>query len=188
MKHTNGFIYLGHDFFCALAHGAFSVQVQIHRRYSERDKRFETYNSARTMVSIGIAQPNTLDPVEREYYYAIDAKNDKHAAKLYPRILRRIDWIENHNRAYLAGLTSEQALAAFESYQETGCHGGSFGCLAWYECLPPGITEQVACNAAATGFYHDKGWHQEGKRQVQRGAFYQPGEKKQGTMSVAKRV
>jgi hypothetical protein len=177
MKHANGFYYLAPLLRCDTIR---DLQWRLTRKAEQRDPRLLETVEVRPMV---------WDRRHRDLVAQVHAQIMERCKRLFPRLLRSYEWIAERNCEHLATLTPEQARAAFDLYHNTGLNGGSWGCLDWFEVLPPGITHQAAADALGEGFTVDRGWHNEGGRSVKRHSEFTPGAAKprKGTM-VAKRI
>ena len=184
MKHRNGFIYFKTVPFIGDGQGYASPRAVQSARWDKAEKRDPRLtemeekpvhgNSFSVKFSVYLGGKTAWDRKHRELCHAIWDKLAQSTPAVSARLLRAMEYAEQANRAHLSTLTPEQARAAFDDYHATGLNGGSWGCLAWFEVLPPGITEQAAANAIGEGFTVDYGWKMEGERSVKRHATFCP--------------
>jgi len=196
MKHPNGFTY----FKTVPSIGGeratlYAVQSARWDKAEKRDPRLTEMeekpvhgNSFSVRFAVYLGGKTAWDRKYKELCHAIWDKLALRTPAVSARLLRAMEYAEQANRAHLSTLTPEQATAAFDAYQATGCLGGSFDPLRWYEVLPPGITPQAAADAVGESFTVDHGWHMEGNRSVKRHTSFCPDAKPRKGSIVAHRI
>lgn len=176
MKHSNGFRYTDHTLSDCWGYAtARTIQYVLNRKSEKRDPRLGE------MVKIN---SHTWDRANKSLVSTEWEKNVKKTPMIYSRIHRMKARLEEFNRLYLSTLTEEQACAAFDSYQATGLNKGSWGCLAWWEVLPPGISLQMASNATGRNIF--RSWWE--GRELRTESYSPGGKKPSKTYQVAARI
>lgn len=170
MKHPNGFFYTDHSLSDCWGYATpRAIQLALNRKAEAKNPRLTE------MTRVG---PQVWERTHKAEVDAVWSANVQRAPAIHARIHRAFRHIQSANRAHLAALTPEQACAAFDSYQATGLRGASWGCLHWFEVLPPGITEQAATDATGRAICLSRWECKDHSQSVLRSAQYTPGKSK----------